>query len=409
MLKSMTTPPRFLLHLIVSLCALPVIARDYRVTVESAASDRAGQVIALTLPSDGPASPILRNEAGRTLAVQRTTNSLAHVVIPWQAAGETLTYVLTDGPAPEAVTVAMKKGDLQIAVSGQPAFHYRTDRTILPRNDLPPAIIRAGYIHPVLSPAGHVVTDDYPSNHAHHHGIWAPWTRTKFQGRAPDFWNMHQLTGAEHFVGIDRTWSGPVHGGFESRHEMMDLSGTAPVKALDVTWRVTAYAVEGGPRPVRLFDLELAHTAATADPLVLPEYHYGGFGFRGAAGWNGPGDAARYLTSEGISDRIDGNNTRARWCYVGGAVEGGAVAGTATLGHPDNFRAPQPVRLHPNMPYFSFVPQQLGEFSIVPGQPYVARFRFIVADGEPDRAFFDAWWNGYATPAKAPLRPLDEK
>jgi hypothetical protein len=58
------------------------------------------------------------------------------------------------------------------------------------------------------------------------------------------------------------------------------------------------------------------------------------------------------------------------------------------------------------MPYFSFVPQLLGEFRIEPGTPYVARFRFIVADGEPDRAHLEAYWHGYATPAVATLTPL---
>lgn len=386
--------------------ASPSPAREYRVVLEAADVDRAGQVIRLSLPADGPASPVLRASSGQLLAVQRQTNSSGHAIIPWQNAGERLTFTLTEGPVAEAVTVVPAAGDLRITVRGQPVFSYRTDRSILPRAGIAPEIVRAGYIHPVHSPAGHVVTDDYPSNHAHHHGIWTPWTKTSFQGRAPDFWNMHNKTGAEHFVGLDRVWNGPVHGGFEARHEMIDLSGAAPLKALDVAWRVTAYAVEGGPQPVRMFDLELVHTTSTNDPLVLPEYHYGGFGFRGANEWNGPGDAARYLTSEGITDRIQGNNTRARWCYLGGKVAGGALAGTATLGHPDNFRAPQPVRLHPNMPYFSFVPQQLGEFSIKPGQPYTARFRFIVSDGEPVHARFDAFWNGYARPAAAVLEPL---
>ena len=131
-----------------------------------------------------------------------------------------------------------------------------------------------------------------------------------------------------------------------------------------------------------------------------------GFGFRAAWAWNGAGDAARFLTSEGGTDRIKANNSRARWCFIGGPLKDGAFAGTTTLGHPDNFRAPQPVRLHPNMPYFSFVPQLLGEFKIEPGAPYVARFRFIVADGEPDRALLDAYWNGYAQPATAKLEPL---
>jgi hypothetical protein len=29
----------------------------------------------------------------------------------------------------------------------------------------------------------------------------------------------------------------------------------------------------------------------------------------------------------------------------------------------------------------------------------VARFRFVAADGPPDRARLDAFWNGYALPA----------
>jgi hypothetical protein len=153
-----------------------------------------------------------------------------------------------------------------------------------------------------------------------------------------------------------------------------------------------------------MFDLELTQTCATNDPVLLPKYHYGGFGFRGADAWNGPGDAALFLTSEGITDRIKGNDTRGRWCYLGGKLEG-AIAGTAVLGHPDNFRAPQPLRLHPNMPYFSYVPQQLGDFAIEPGKAYVARFRFIVADGAPDRARIEAYWNAYATPLIVKIAP----
>jgi hypothetical protein len=146
---------------------------------------------------------------------------------------------------------------------------------------------------------------------------------------------------------------------FTARLKMVDLSAPTPVTALNETWQVTVYDVGGASRPVRMFDLVTTQSCATADPLILPEYHYGGFGFRAAGAWNGPGDAARYLTSEGITDRIKGNNSRARWCFIGGPLKEGAFAGTATLGHPDNFRAPQPVRLHPNMPYFSFVSKKL--------------------------------------------------
>ncbi len=384
-------------------------ARDYRVILDAAPVDRAGQVIAFQLPLDAPRPAVLRDASGRSCALQTEVDGTARFIVARQQAHASLTFTLAaagaaDGPR-EGVVVAPERGDLKLSIAGQAALWFRLDRDTVPRTDIKSEIIRAGYVHPVFSPAGQLVTDDYPSNHPHHHGIWTPWTKTSFQGRSPDFWNMHKKTGAEELVALDRTWSGAVHGGFEARLKMVDLSAPAPAVALHETWQLTAYDVVGATPAVRMFDLVATQTCATPDPLVLPEYHYGGFGFRGAGAWNGPGDAARFLTSEGITDRIKGNNTRARWCYLGGAGADGALAGTATLGHPENFRAPQPLRLHPNMPYFSFVPQQLGEFRIAPGRPYRARFRFVVTDGAPDRARIDAYWNGYAQPARVKIAP----
>ena len=380
---------------------LPVAqAKDYRITVAAADVDRAAQVVSFPLSDAALKHAELETAGGGRLPVQ-VSDGRATFVVPAQKARETLAFTLRPGAAPasadQGVQVKRDPQRLRVTVNGAPMFDYPMDKDVLPRPDIKPEIKRAGYIHPVYSPSGKIVTDDYPSNHVHHHGIWTPWTKTKFQGRAPDFWNMQGKTGAQHFVGLDRTWNGPVQGGFEARLQQVDLSAPAPVVALNERWKVTAYNVPADPA-VRVFELESTQTCATNDPVLLPKYHYGSFGFRGAAAWNGPGGAALFLTSEGETDRIKGNDTRGRWCWLGGKLDG-AIAGTLILGHPDNFRAPQPMRLHPNMPYMSFVPQQLGDFAIEPGKPYVVRFRFVVLDGPPDRAKFDALWNGYATPA----------
>jgi hypothetical protein len=375
--------------------------KDVRVTVGSASADRVAQVVTFKLPPNAGQPTALKQSNGTILPIQ-VEGTQATFLIPEQKAGEALAFLLVSDARPSTQTVNAKaeKGRLHVSIAGKPVFDYQMDREALPRANIKPEFKRAGYIHPVYSPSGKIVTDDYPSNHVHHHGIWSPWTKTKFQGRTPDFWNMGAKTGAEDFVALDRTWSGPVHGGFESRLRMVDLSAPTPVTALNETWRVTAYSVPtaAGSIPARVFDLEITQTCATSDALELPKYHYGGFGFRGADAWNGPGEAALFLTSEGETSRLKGNDTRGRWCYLGGRLDG-AIAGTAILGHPGNFRAPQPMRLHPNMPYMSFVPQQLGDFAIEPGKPYVARFRFVVTDGAPDRAKLDAFWNGYAEPA----------
>ena len=381
-------------------------AKEYRVTLPAAAVDRAAQVVNITLPPEAPSAAVLVGRNGAVLDLQRGQGGAACFVVPEQKAGESLRFTLRASEraaAGDGVTAVKEEGRLRLAIGPHPVLDFQMDRDALPRGDIKPEYRRAGYIHPVFTPAGRVVTDDYPSNHVHHHGIWTPWTKTSFQGRHPDFWNMGTKTGAEDVVALDRTWQGPVQGGFEARLRMVDLSAASPVVALNETWRVTAYrvpAVSGGA--VHVFDLEVTQACATRDPVVLPEYHYGGFGLRGAGEWNGPRDAAMFLTSEGVTDRIAGNNTRARWCYLGGRLAGG-VAGTTVFGHPGNFRAPQPLRLHPNMPYLSFVPQQLGEFAITPGQPYLARFRFVAADGPPDRARLEAFWNGFASPATAQI------
>jgi len=408
--RPMIYPARFLMAVALLLTASG-FARDYRLSLAAPTADFAGQVISFRLPADAAKPAALRDASGKIIPLQTDADGTARFIVPTQKSGQALSFTLTPaaptGAPTTGVTVSSEPGDLRVTVGGQPVLSYRVDPAAVPRADLKPEILRAGYIHPVFSPAGHLVTDDYPSNHAHHHGIWAPWTKTQFQGRSPDFWNMHNKTGAEHLVGVDRTWSGPVHGGIEARLRSVDLSAPTPVTALNTTWALTVYALSGTTHPARVFDLVVTHTCATSDALVLPKYHYGSFGIRGARGWNGPGDIARFLTSEGLTDRIKGNDSRARWVYLGGAVTpGGALAGTTVLGHPENFRAPQPVRLHPNMPYFSFVPQQLGEFSIIPGTPYVSRFRFVVTDGAPDAAFFDACYRAYATPAVVNVSPL---
>ena len=47
------------------------------------------------------------------------------------------------------------------------------------------------------------------------------------------------------------------------------------------------------------------------------------------------------------------------------------IAGIGFLCHPDNFRAPQNMRIHPSEPFFNFAPCQTGDFDIAPGKPYV--------------------------------------
>ena len=382
-------------------------AEDFRITVEAGDYDRHDTVVEFKLPPDAKPTAVIVSEGSRPTGLQITPDGHAWFIEPDLKRGAKRIYTFRDGVARTPVRALPEKGALTLSVFGRTALVYRTDKTEFPPNrpDLTAIYHRGGYIHPVLSPSGKQITDDYPSNHKHHHGIWWAWTHTEFEGRKPDFWNMGDGKGTVEFVSLDKTWSGPVHAGFVSKLRQVDLLAPEPKTALNETWNVKLYAIGNeATQPYFVFDVEVTDTCATDSPLRLPEYRYGGIGFRGNWNWNGQTNL-NFLTSEGDTDRSKGdkNETRGRWAHISGIIDGG-LTGIAILGHPQNFRAPQPMRIHPTEPFFNFAAQQAGAAEITPGKPFVARYRFVVADGAPDKAQLDRLWNDYAHPPEVNVK-----
>jgi hypothetical protein len=103
----------------------------------------------------------------------------------------------------------------------------------------------SGFIHPLWSPQGEVLSRIQPRDHWHHYGLWNPWTATEFEGRKVDFWNIGSRQGRVVSAGVVARSSGPVVGGFKAIHEHIDH--TAPggdriaiEEQVDVTvWNVT--------------------------------------------------------------------------------------------------------------------------------------------------------------------------
>ncbi len=377
---------------------------EYQVTVEAGKVDRIQSVISFELPREITAESIyLESAQGKTYPVQIYDNK-GWFIIDDLKSGQKATFDLKYGSLEtDGIGNQTENGAATFSLQETTVFRYNHTKTKLPKNSVDPIYKRGGYIHPVHTPSGIQITNDYPSNHLHHHGIWAAWTNTRFQGRKPDFWNMGQGTGTVEPVSMDTTWAGPVMGGFIGRHKYVDLSADAPLDVLNETWETRVFAVKDENSPYHLFELRVTQTTATDNFLTLPEYRYGGVGFRGHDDWEGVRNTY-FLTSEG-KGRLEGHATRARWCHIGGYVDG-EFAGVAILGHPDNFRAPQPMRIHPTEPFFNWAPSQAGDFTIRPGSPYVAVYRFVVMDGQPDVELIDRLWSDWAKPAKATIKKV---
>lgn len=323
------------------------------------------------------------------------------------AAGSTRRYRLEAMPAssaPAKVTCRDDGKSLLIAVEDRPVLRYH-HATLEPPPAIDPVYRRSGFIHPLVTPSGRTVTDDFAPDHAHQHGLFFAWVNTTFQGHRVDFWNQKDLTGRVRHTEIGETSSGPVSGGFQVHllHEDITKPST-PVAVLNETWNVRAYRIAS----VHIVDIESRQTCAGPEPLILNPYIYGGFGLRGNRAWfdpsandNDPPSLVRngqsdFLTSDG-KRRQDGNHTRPRWVDLSGLVDG-KQAGITVLNLPTNFRSPQPVRLHPNKPYFSISPVVVGKFAIEPGQPYVTRYRLVIHDGAPDPSELDRLRRDFTEP-----------
>lgn len=350
------------------------------------------------IPSEQTGDFVYASHSGSEIV--RVLNGEATVIFHQLKSGQKYSTQVTRIPAENVINATLLE-DLgnRLVLSGgnQHSPVEYIYKPILPRDDIAPVYARSGYIHPVRTPSGVVISGDYPDKaHTHHHGIWFPWTKTGFQGRHPDFWNMGDKSGRVEFVRLQSTWNGPVHSGFTSQHQFVDMSISPEIVALRETWTVRLFSVGFGMKRFHVLDLESIQECATDSPLILPEYRYGGLGVRGHTQWDGS-ENCLFTPSNGETDRIKAHATRAHWCHMGGTIDG-KWAGIAILSHPDNFRSPQPMRVHPTEPFFNFAPSQAGDWSIEPGKPYVSRYRFVVADGKPDVPLISGLWNDYAHP-----------
>ncbi len=389
------------------------------VTVEAGKYDRVDTAVRVPLPGAAAEWPdvVLRmTPDGRTshlpCQVDPGDPPRLAVILPGRMeAGTTATFEVVPRTAKTVLVSAAgfpsireSEGHVDVKVCGLPVLRYHMAQT-KPPEGVEQKYAHEAYIHPAWTPNGRVVTDDYPPDHKHQRGIWFSWTKTAFQGRHPDFWNLGKGTAYTRFAGMDKPVDGPVFARFLARHEHLDLKAPGgPKVILREDWTVRVWGTGGPKAGYFLWDLTSRQRCATDEPVRLPKYYYGGLGYRGNRAWLK--DVAM-RTSEGKT-RTDGNESKARWLDVSGPLAGGK-AGCLILIHPENFRYPQPLRLNPKQPQISVAPSQGGPWAIKPGEEYVSRYRFVVHDGEMDDATAERLWRDFAHPPAVTVATADAK
>lgn len=293
---------------------------------------------------------------------------------------------------------------LKLKQNGQVALAYNFGLRY-PNYEAPEYYKRSGFIHPVSTPNGVILTDDFPIGHTHQNGIFNAWVNTTFQDKKVDFWNRQNQTAKVSSQNQTKGITVWQHeNGSQSYldtllHIAIDTSRGEEQIVLKEVQHLTLYPTAD----YHLFDIYSNQINTSMDTLFVNQYHYGGMAFRGSKFWNETDSlhfesAMKIITSEG-NDRTNSNHTRPDWVCAYGQIKGKEV-GIVIFNHPSNFRSPQFVRVHPNMPYLCFTPTVKGGFSIAPQESYETRFRFVTFDGKPDLELLERLWLDYAFPVK---------
>src|SRR5262245_40604136 len=121
-----------------------------------------------------------------------------------------LTSARAQSPAAPAVDSGLRDRTTPLG-PGKPAFRFEDvdDKTIEVLEGSKPVLDykygdiefkqgsrirrRASYVHPIYGLEGEVLTDNHPSDHLHHHGLFWGWPHTKIGDREYDFWNKEDI------------------------------------------------------------------------------------------------------------------------------------------------------------------------------------------------------------------------
>jgi hypothetical protein len=231
------------------------------------------------------------------------------------------------------------------------------------------------YIHPLYGPDGDVLTQQFPSDHYHHRGVFWAWTNARRGDRPADIW---------HVDGVRQVFG---------RWREIDVSGSVARLTAENGWK---YDDEDAPfvrevvsirvHPMggvgRAIDFHLRFENVSRETVTIRgqgERGYGGFGVRPDAERSG----RRITTALGFhpEDVLEAASPWADYSLL--KTDGDGYSGVAIFQHPEN-AGPHP---HPGwiLRYYGFLGASypyFDEIVLAPEGSFELRYRLYVHRGD---------------------------
>lgn len=294
---------------------------------------------------------------------------------------------------------ADKSDNLIFTLHKKPVLQYNTE--IKKLSSANSAFERNGYIHPVWSPGGTVLSEINPADHLHHYGIWNPWTSIVYDDKKYDLWNIGDKTGTVHSDSICHLTFGNLFAELIARHRHIifkDYILTQPFVIMNEEQQIRTWNMSND---IFVWDLNFCLFPATGQPVTLSAYRYAGLAFRATANWHK--ENTQFMTSEGKT-RNETDGIAARWIYVTGNEPQGK-SGILFLASPSNHNFPEPLRTWDSNAnngrgdvMVNFAPTKYKDWILQPGGQYPFKYRIVTFDGDMDYNRAELLWKDYAYP-----------
>ncbi len=252
---------------------------------------------------------------------------------------------------------------------------------------------RRPFIHPLRTPAGHVLTRNAPPDHPWHHALWFT---IKFVD-GDNFWEEFGDYGVLRYVAPPTVALDDGAVAISGDLDWIRPDRTTVALREHRTWTYRPMAADR-------YSLDLDTTLVPIADAVLDRTPFDVWGGYSSLTFRGRGDLVdtRMLTADGaVHDRILG--VPSPWLDLTGTVDG-ATVGVAMFDHPANPRSPTPwygSTHHDNYgeEWSNFVNAALlwdAPMPVAAGEPLRLRYRVLVHDGELPHGELGAAWTAWA-------------
>lgn len=316
-------------------------------------------------------------------------------------------FELVQEKAPKSpiIKASVNDGSLTLHNGNMNLLQYNF-KTVYPPAGVDTAFKRSGFIHPLWSPHGQILTRIFAPDHYHHYGIWNPWTEVLFEGDSVNFWYTKLKQGTVRFANFVSIENGSVFSRFGALHEHVVFKKEGGEKvALNELQQVRVYRPQKAiDSYVTDFDIQL--NCAGESPFKILKYRYAGFGWRATEKWDK--NNSMTLTSEGKT-RKDADNSTARWFIIQGEIDND-YAGIVMMSYPTNYNFPEPLRIWPENTidrgdvFANFCPTKDKDWILEPRHNYFLKYRLLVFNGHMDKEMAESAWQYFAHPPKVTVK-----